>query len=539
MDDSAPPLAATRAGIPLKPFYTAADRPKEAADETPGEFPFTRGRFARLRQGGWIQRELSGEGSPSESNRQLRDLLDMGQAGIDVIGDGPTMSMIDPDHPLAAPAAGTQGVSACRKQDYLELFDGVDIGATSVSSSIPAVFSIAGLVHAARQANVPLEKLRGSTIQVPLYCEDCSYRYHLPVNFRTRLSADCVAWCADHMPRFHAFLEDSYFFSETGLNGVEEMALAFVEIRHIIRRLLAMGVDIDSFGPRIAILLNCGMDVYEEIAKIRATRRLFAHMMRDEFGATDPRSQSAVITCHTSGLTLTAQQPVNNVVRGTVQAMALVLAGVQAIEISAFDEAYRTPSRAAHMVGLRTQQVIDLEAGLTRVADPFGGSYFMETLTDRMAEEIWAKVEEIEATDDIEALVERGYFRDMFHGVMERHSQDIAMGRAPVVGLNVHKIPEEEDTLLRDVSEEKFPPSREHVARIAAFRQSRDADALETGLRPILESVRTGSGNLLALTIDAFEAGATMGEIAGVFRLGLGEAYDPFGKVAPVLGAAA
>jgi methylmalonyl-CoA mutase N-terminal domain/subunit len=538
MDDSAPPPATTRAGIPLKPFYTAADRPKDAPAEAPGEFPFTRGRFARLRQGGWIQRELSGEGSPAESNQQLRDLLAMGQAGIDVIGDGPTMSMIDPDHPIAAPAAGTQGVSACRKQDYLELFDGVDIGETSVSSSIPAVFSIAGLVHAARVGGVPLEKLRGSTIQVPLYCEDCSYRYHLPVNFRTRLSADCVAWCAEHMPRFHAFLEDSYFFSETGLNGIEEMALAFVEIRHIIRRLLAMGVDIDSFGPRIAILLNCGMDVYEEIAKIRATRRLFAHMMRDEFGAKDPRSQSAVITCHTSGLTLTAQQPANNVVRGTVQAMALVLAGVQAIEISAFDEAYRTPSRAAHMVGLRTQQVIDLEAGLTRVADPFGGSYFMETLTDQIAEQIWAKVEEIEATGDIEDLVDRGYFRDLFHGVMERHSQDIAMGRTPVVGLNVHRIPEGEDTLLREISEEKFPPSHEHVERIASFRMGRDRAALEHGLRPIVEAVKTESGNLLALTIDAFDAGATMGEIAGTFRLGLGEAYDPFGKVEPVLRAA-
>lgn len=539
MDDSAPQTATTRAGIPLKPFYTADDRPHDAPEEAPGEFPFTRGRFARLRQGGWIQRELSGEGTPLESNRQLRDLLAMGQAGLDVIGDGPTMSMIDPDHPIAAPAAGAQGVSACRKQDYLELFDSIDIGKTSVSSSIPAVFSIAGLVHAARQSGVPIKEIRGSTIQVPLYCEDCSYRYHLPVNFRTRLSADCVAWCAEYMPRFHAFLEDSYFFSETGLNGIEEMALAFVEIRHIIRRLLAMGVDIDSFGPRIAILLNCGMDVYEEIAKIRATRRLFAHMMRDEFGARDPRSQSAVITCHTSGLTLTAQQPVNNVVRGTVQAMALVLAGVQAIEISAFDEAYRTPSREAHMVGLRTQQVIDLEAGLTRVSDPFGGSHFMETLTDEMAGRIWAKVEEIEAAGDVEDLVERGYFRDLFHEVMERHSQNIAMGRDKVVGLNVHQIPEEDDALLRDVTEEKFPASHEHVARIAAFRDSRDAGAVERGLKPILDAVKTDSGNLLALTIDAFEAGATMGEIAGTFRLGLGEAYDPFGQVEPVRQAAA
>ncbi len=534
--ENADPTPRTRSGIPLKPFYTAADRPPGEFNDAPGEFPFTRGRFARMRHGGsWIQRELSGEGSPADSNQQLRDLLAMGQAGVDVIGDGPTMSMMDPDHPLAAPTAGTQGVSACRKQDYLELFDGVDIGETSVSSSIPAIFSIAGLVHTAKHMGVAPEKLRGSTIQVPLYNEDCSYRFHLPVNFRTRLSADCVAWCADHMPRFHAFLEDSYFFSETGLNGVEEMALAFVEIRHIIRRLLDMGVDIDSFGPRIAILLNCGMDFYEEIAKIRATRQLFARMMRSEFGAKDPRSQSAVITCHTSGLSLTAQQPVNNVVRGTTQAMALVMAGVQAIEISAFDEAYRTPSREAHMVGLRTQQVIDLETGLTKVADPFGGSFFMESLTDEIATRIWTKVEEIEATDEIETLVDQGYFRDLFHSVMERQSQDIAMGRDQVVGLNVHRMPDEEDTLLRDVSEEKFPPCHEHVARVAAFRESRDPERLRLGLTPVLECVKSGNGNLLALTIDAFEEGATMGEIAGAFRMGLDEAWDPFGKMAPVI----
>lgn len=405
----------TRSGVQLQSHYSATDRQNYAAGDTeaPGEFPFTRGRFAAMRTGGsWIQRELSGEGSPTESNEQLRYLIEMGQSGIDVIGDSPTMSMMDPDHPLAIPTAGTQGVSACRKQDYLELFDGIDFDTTSVSSSIPAVFSIAGLIHAARQNNVAPSKLRGSTIQIPLYCEDCSYRYHLPVEFRTRLSADCVAYSAEHMPRFHAFLEDSYFFSESGLNGVEEMALAFVEIRHIIRRLLSDGVDIDSFGPRIAILLNCSMDFYEEVAKIRATRRLFAHMMRDEFGAKDPRSQSAVITCHTSGLSLTAQQPVNNIVRGTTQAMALVMAGVQAIEISAFDEAYRTPSREAHLVGLRTQQVIDLETGLTKVADPFGGSYFMENLTDEMAARIWAMVEDIEAKAKIvggmDGLVDRG-----------------------------------------------------------------------------------------------------------------------------------
>jgi len=526
----------TRSGIPLKPFYAASDLPGGRTEETPGNYPFTRGRLQATRSaGGWIQRELSGEGSPKQSNAQLRYLIEQGQTGIDVIGDAPTMSMTDPDHPLARPAAGTQGVSACRKLDYLEMFEGIDLGSVSVSSSIPAVFSIAGLVHAARQAGVAPDRLRGSTIQVPLYCEDCSYRYHLPVGFRTRLAADAVAYCATRMPRFHAFLEDSYFFSESGLNSVEEMALAFVEIRHILRRLLAMGVPVDQFGSRIAILLNCSMDLYEEIAKIRATRRLFARMMHDEFGANDPRSQSVVITCHTSGLSLTAQQPANNIVRGAVQAMALVMAGVQAIEISAFDEAYRTPSREAHLVGLRTQQIIDLESGIGQVADPFGGSYFMESLTAEMERRIWAMVTEIEAAGPIDRLVEQGYFRAILHAAMERHGQDVSRGRAHLVGVNVHAIPEDDDRLLRAVSEMKFEPCEEHVERIVAFRASRDAARHQACLRRALDCARSESGNLLEVTIDAFEAGATMGEIAGVFRVGCGQAYDPFGRLPPPL----
>ena len=283
-------------------------------------------------------------------------MLEHGQTGIDVIGDAPTQSLLDPDHPLAREAVGTQGVSLCRKQDFLDLFEGVPFDRVSISSSVPAFFALSGLVLAAREAKFPLERLRGSILHGPLYTEDCSYAWHLPVDFRVRLALDCIEFCSQHMPKFHAYVEDTYFFSESGLTPVEEMALGFVQLRHLVRKLLARGVGIDTFAPRIALLVNCGMDFFEEIAKIRATRRLYAKMMRDEFGATNPRSISAAITSHTSGLSLTAQQPVNNIVRGTVQALALVLSGVQALEISAFDEAFRTPSKDAHIVGLRTQQ---------------------------------------------------------------------------------------------------------------------------------------------------------------------------------------
>ena len=250
----------------------------------------------------------------------------------------------------------------------------------------------------------------------------------MPFKLRVRLAVDSIAFCSTEMPKFHAFLEDTYFISEGGLDAVEEMALGFVEMRGLVRELLQRGIAIDRFAPRIAILVNCRMDFFEEIAKIRATRRLFARMMRDEFGARDPRSWAVNIAAHTSGLSLTAQQPVNNIVRGAMQALALALAGVQAIEISTFDEAFRTPSPEAHLVGLRTQQIVHLESSVTRVADPLGGSYYVESLTDEMERRIWEMVQAIEAKGDPAHLSDSGWFRSLFQAAMERHARALADG---------------------------------------------------------------------------------------------------------------
>jgi methylmalonyl-CoA mutase N-terminal domain/subunit len=336
----------TRSGIPLKPVYMPEDLKDHDFENqlgAPGDYPYTRGRRARA-AGGWMQRELSGEGDPSRSNEQLKYLLSQGQTGLDVIGDSPCMAYMDPDHPLAAHAVGTQGVSLCSLDDYRELFKDIPLDSAVVSCSLPASVSAASLSIIASDNNVPLDRLRGSVIQAPFYVEDCGYASHMPFRLRLRLSVDCIKFCTEEMPKFHSFVEDTYFIAETGMDAANEMALGFIEIRYIIKELLKSGMDIDSFAPRIGILVNCSMDFFEEVAKIRATRRLFARMMREEFGAKDPRSWSAVITCHTSGLSLTAQQPVNNIVRGTLQSLALVMAGVQAMEISAFDEACRTPS---------------------------------------------------------------------------------------------------------------------------------------------------------------------------------------------------
>jgi methylmalonyl-CoA mutase cobalamin-binding domain/chain len=523
----------TRSGIPLKPFYTPGDlygRDYEKQLGLPGEFPYTRGRRADP-AGGWMHRELSGEGDPARSNEQLKYLLSQGQIGLDVIGDSPTMAFIDPDHPLAANAIGTQGVSLCCLDDFRVLYRDLPLDSVVVSASLPPAITVAALYLVARENNVPHDQLRGSVIQAPFYAEDCGYAVHMPFRLRLRLAADCVEFCSKVMPRFHSFVEDTYFFNQAGLNAVDEMALGFIEIRHLVRELLRRKVDIDSFAPRIAILVDCNMDFFEEIAKIRATRRLFARMMKEEFGAKDRRSWSAVITSHTSGLSLTPQQPVNNIVRGTIQSLALVLAGVQALEISAFDEAFRTPSPESHIVALRTQQILHLESNVSKVVDPLGGSYFVEFLTDEMEQRIWERVREIEALGDPSVLSDKGWFRRFFEDTMAEYSRKIADGSMPKVGLNIFRIPEEEDTLLKEIVEGKIEPWWDRIDKIKDYKKRRDQAKIKEVLAKVLEAAKDEDDNLIPPTIDAFEAGATMGEIGGVMRMAYNWPCDPHGLI--------
>jgi methylmalonyl-CoA mutase N-terminal domain/subunit len=523
----------SQSGISLKPFYTPQDLKdfdyRERLND-PGSYPFSRGRRAEV-EGSWIQRELSGEGDPARSNEQFKYLLSKGQMGIDVIGDTPTMACLDPDHPLAAKALGTQGVSLCCLQDYEQLYKELPLESVTISQSLPAAFALAGFYLVAQKRGIPPSKLRGSVVQAPFYCEDCGYSMQMPFNLRVRLASNSIEFCSREMPKFHAFLEDTYYISEAGLDAVEEMALGFVEMRHIIKDLLGRGVDIDQFAPRIAILVNCRMDIFDEIAKIRATRKLFARMMKEEFGAKDPRSLSVVIASHTSGLSLTAQQPFNNIVRGSLQALALVLAGVQAIEISAFDEAYRTPSPESHLVGLRTQQVIHLETDAANVVDPLGGSYFLESITGEMEKKIWQRVMEIEKMGAPADLSDKGWFKNIFNEAMEQHVRKLEQGELQKVGVNILQIPEDEDTLLKEVAKKKMEPCWERIEKIKDYKKQRSPKKIKEVLKEVYDQARNREENIMPSVIRATAAGATMGEIAGFLRLAYDYPYDPFGLV--------
>jgi methylmalonyl-CoA mutase, N-terminal domain len=527
----------TRSGVPIKPVYTPEDTKDidyEKQLGEPGHYPYTRG-IRPVGFWGWIQRELSGEGDAKTSNKQLKYLLSQGQTGVDVIADAPSNALLDPDHPLAAHAVGTQGVSVCRLKDFEDLWEGLPLDSVTISNSTPAIFTAAALYIVAQKNNIAPEKLRGSVIQAPFYGEPCGYATHMPVELRVRLASDCIEFCTKTMPKFHSFVEDTYFFCQSGLTAVEEMALGFIEIRYIVRDLIKRGMDIDSFAPRIAILVDCSMDFFEEVAKIRATRRLFSRMMKEEFNAKDRRSLAPVITSHTSGLSLTPQQPANNIVRGTLQALSLVMGGVQAVEISAFDEAYRTPSPESHMVGLRTQQIIGLETNVTKVVDPLAGSYYVESLTDEMEKRIWDMVKDIESKGDPIQLSEKGWFKNFFDNVMNRYGKEVEEGRLPKVGLNCHRIPDEEDTLLKEISEGKIEPFYDHINTIVEYKKNRDMDRIRQVLVACYEKSKNHSENLTYPIMDALAAGATFGEITGVMRMAYDYPYDPHGLVEPMI----
>ncbi|MDT7944100.1 MAG: methylmalonyl-CoA mutase family protein [Dehalococcoidia bacterium] len=521
----------TDSGIPLKRIY----RPEDVASldydvhlGDSGSYPYTRGIHPEMfRRRPWIMRVLAGEGTPRQTNVRLRKLLAAGQTGIDVIGDSPTMSWLDSDHPLAAASVGTQGVPLCCLDDYRELLEGIPLDAVSLSWSAPAPFVVAALTCLAEERGTPTDAVRGSTIVVPLYCEDCSYATGHPVEMRMRLAVDAIEFSAQRLPNFHAFVEDAYYISEVGLNAVEELALALVEARAIIRALLSRGVPIDSFGHRIAFLLTARMDFFEEIAKYRALRRIWARMMRDEFGAQDPRSWRLTITVHTSGISLTASQLPNNIVRGAYEALAAVLGGCQAVEVCAFDEPFRVPTLEAATVALRTLQIIAYETGVTRVADPLGGSYYVETLTNELEERVLALVRDIEAKGDVLELARTGYFASVFHRAISRRHEALRTGIKKVVGVNVLVMPPEEDTLLRDLAETRFEVAQEQIEKVRELRRRRDQAKVRAALAHVASTAREPSANLVFPIMEALKVGATMGEIAGAVRTAYQAPYSP------------
>ena len=510
-----------------RPFSTAADVPGdlEARLGEPGSYTYTRGIHRDMYAGRpWSIRQYAGFGTGEETNRRFRFLIDQGQAALSVAFDLPTQMGLDSDDSRAAGEVGRVGVSIDSASDVEAMFDGIPLDEVSTSMTInaPAAVLVAMYhVACARQGRDP-SQIRG-TAQNDVLKEYVSRgTYIFPPRPSLRLAADLIAWCAREAPRFNAISLSGYHMREAGCTAAQEMAFALSNAIAYVEAVLERGVDVDSFAPRLSWIFNTHMDFFEEIAKYRALRRMWASIMRDRFGATDPRSMMLRTHTQTAGSTLTLQQPENNIVRAAVQGLAAALGGVQSMALSCFDEAIAIPTQRAQTLAVRTQQMLQHEFGITDVADPLGGSWYVERLTDRLEADARALMDEIEQLGGAVAAVEQGYYQQLIAEEAYRKHQRIADGEDIVVGVNAFRDEDEPSTERFDVPAQLEPAQRE---LLAALRARRDQSAVDAALKALAETA-AGAGDLMPPIVAAVAVDATLGEVCGALR-------DVFGSFRP------
>src|SRR5690349_4992123 len=391
----------TLSGEPVRALYTEADLPPVEAIGVPGEFPFTRGVYPSMYRGRlWTMRQFAGFGTAEETNRRFRYLLDHGQTGLSTAFDMPSLMGHDSDHPRSLGEVGREGVAVDSVTDMETLFSGIPLDEVTVSMTInaPAAIMLAFYVVAAERQGIPSERL-GGTIQTDILKEYIAQKeWCFPVDPAMRLVTDMIEWCAGHMPRWHPISISGYHIREAGSTAAQELAFTLKDGLTYVEQAVARGLDVDDFAPRLSFFFNAQIDFFEEIAKYRAARRIWSRELRDTFGARDERSLLMRFHTQTAGVSLTAQQPLNNIVRTAIEALAGVLGGTQSLHTNSFDEALALPTEEAVRVALRTQQIIAEETGVTNTIDPLGGAYFVEALTDQLEErcyEYFRKIDEI------------------------------------------------------------------------------------------------------------------------------------------------
>jgi methylmalonyl-CoA mutase, N-terminal domain len=508
-------------GIPLKPFYESSDG-NRASDNvkpgTPGEFPYLRGlRPEGYRGRLWTMRQYAGFATAAESNARYRYLLARGQTGLSVAFDLPTQLGYDSDAPQARGEVGKVGVAIDHVRDMETLFDAIPLDQVSVSMTInaPASILLAMVLAVARRRGIPFDKLKG-TIQNDVLKEYVARgTYIFPAKPSMRLVTDAMAYCAREVPQWNTISISGYHIREAGSTAVEEIAFTLSNAKAYLEAARERGLDIDTIAPRFSFFWNAHNDFFEEIAKYRAARYLWAHIARDEFGAKDPRSQMLRFHTQTGGSTLTAQEPDNNVVRVTLQALAAVLGGTQSLHTNAKDEALALPTQDAARLALRTQQVIAYESGVADVADPLAGSYYLESLTEALIAQARDLIEEVDALGGSVAAIESGWMQTRIAESAYRAQQEIESGSQVVVGVNRFAEPDAQV----EIDLQRIDPAieREQVARLERYRTERDANDVQRRLAD-LRRIAEGEDNLIPAMLEAVDAGATIGEICDILR---------------------
>jgi len=517
---------ATRSGIPIEPLYTSEQVPEGAADAGyPGMYPFTRGVYPTMYRGRlWTMRQYAGFGTAEESNRRYRYLLEQGTTGLSVAFDLPTQIGYDSDDPLARGEVGRVGVAIDSLADMETLFAGIPLDRVSTSMTInaPASILLAMYIAVAEKQGVPAERLSG-TIQNDILKEYAARgTYIFPPEPSMRLVTDTFAYCSERLPRWNTISISGYHMREAGCTAVQEVAFTLANAVAYVEAALAAGLEVDQFAPRLSFFFNADSEFFEEIAKFRAARRLWARIMRERFGARDPRSLMLRFHTQTSGASLTAQQPLNNVVRVTLQALAAVLGGTQSLHTNAYDEALALPTEASAALALRTQQVIAHEAGVTDTVDPLGGSYYVEALTAEIERRAQAYLDRIDEIGGAVAAIEQGFIQREIQDAAYRFQQQVEQGEQLIVGVNAFTTEAETMPEILKV-DPRF--EREQAERVRRVRAERDAPAVQAALERLGRAAQ-GRDNLLPFILDAVRAYATLGEVCDVLRGVFGE-YRP------------
>jgi methylmalonyl-CoA mutase, N-terminal domain len=513
-------LFETISGQEIKPLYTEEDRAESDAERDlgfPGEYPYTRGVYPSMYRGRlWTMRQFAGFGTAEETNKRFHYLLDHGQTGLSTAFDMPTLMGLDSDADRSLGEVGVEGVAIDTLDDMETLFAGIDLGSVTTSMTInaPAAILLAFYVCAAEEQGVPPERL-GGTIQTDILKEYIAQKeWCFPIEPAMRLVGDMIAWCTDHMPRWHPISISGYHIREAGSTAQQELAFTLKDGFTYVEQAIERGLDVDDFAPRLSFFFNAHIDFFEEVAKYRAARRIWAREMRETYGAKREESWRMRFHTQTAGVSLTAQQPQVNIIRTAIEALAGVLGGTQSLHTNSYDEALALPTEDAVRLALRTQQVIAHETGVTNTVDPLGGSYFVETLTDEMeraAYEYSARIDELGGM--VEAIKQNFPQREIADASF-RYQQEVDQKKRIVVGVNDYVIEDDEEIPILRIDPEL---ERKQRGRVEATKARRDSAEVERALAELRTAAATDA-NLMPCFLDCARARVSEGEMVAALQ---------------------
>jgi methylmalonyl-CoA mutase N-terminal domain/subunit len=523
-------------GFDLKGIYTPEDRPrekyqKEIADA--GTYPFTRGIHANMFRGRlWTRREVVGIGSPADTHERLKYLSQHGGSGLNTIADVTYEMGLDADHPWSVDEVGLTGVNITSIKDMETLTKDIPLDKVSwslITASTAAAVTMAQYVAVAENRGYDLPVLKGSIQNDPIHFRYCGFRPACPLDLSIKLGADVMEFCTKELPKWYYTTVNMYDLREQGITAPQEVAFGFGIAMCYVDELIRRGLDIDEFAPRFTFYVSCHIDLFEEVAKIRAARRMWAKLMKEKYGAKSPRSMQFRFAVHTAGCSLVPQQPLNNIVRTSYEALAAVLSGVQSLHCCSYDEPMCLPTEKAHLQALRTQQILAYETGVTNVADPLGGSYYVEGLTDRIEEEALKVMKQVDEVGGMEEAIRTEWLDRKFESEALKRQKELDNGEKLVVGVNAF-VTEQEKTTPLGVQRVSGHSGTQQIEEVKELKRTRDSDKLKEAISRLRDTAGENKNVILPM-VEASKAFGTTGELLGTVREAFGYPYDPMETV--------